>query len=97
MRARARGGRLPCRRATVFGEWLLVKEWGRIGQAGTVRAEVHPDAETATEALVRQISAKRRRGYIAAGGEPDNAPVDPPAAASARRARLDRPHREKPE
>jgi predicted DNA-binding WGR domain protein len=32
---------------TLFGEWLLVKEWGRIGQAGTVRAEAHPDAETA--------------------------------------------------
>jgi predicted DNA-binding WGR domain protein len=58
---------------TLFGEWLLVKEWGRIGQAGTVRAEAHPDAETAAEALARQISAKRRRGYIAAGGEPDEA------------------------
>jgi predicted DNA-binding WGR domain protein len=27
---------------TLFGEWLLVKEWGRIGQTGTVRAETHP-------------------------------------------------------
>jgi predicted DNA-binding WGR domain protein len=44
---------------TLFGEWLLVKEWGRIGQAGTVRAETHPDAETAAEALARQISVKR--------------------------------------
>jgi predicted DNA-binding WGR domain protein len=57
---------------TLFGEWLLVKEWGRIGQAGTVRAETHPDAETAAEALARQISVKRRRGYTAARGEPDN-------------------------
>jgi len=60
---------------TLFGEWLLVKEWGRIGQTGTVRAETHPDAETAAEALARQISVKRRRGYTAATGEPDNAPV----------------------
>jgi predicted DNA-binding WGR domain protein len=53
---------------TLFGEWLLVKEWGRIGQTGTVRA---------AEALARQISVKRRRGYTAARGEPDNAPVGP--------------------
>jgi predicted DNA-binding WGR domain protein len=62
---------------TLFGEWLLLKEWGRIGQAGTVRTETHPDAETAAEALARQISVKRRRGYTAARGEPDNAPVGP--------------------
>jgi predicted DNA-binding WGR domain protein len=60
---------------TLFGEWLVVKEWGRIGQAGTVRAEAHPDVETAAEALARQISAKRRRGYVAAGGKQDNATV----------------------
>jgi hypothetical protein len=41
---------------------------GRIGQAGTVRTETHPDAETAAEALARQISVKRRRGYTAARG-----------------------------
>jgi predicted DNA-binding WGR domain protein len=67
---------------TLFGEWRLVKEWGRIGQAGTVRAEAHPDAETAAEALAYQISAKHRRGYIAAGGEPDNATVGPSAPGS---------------
>jgi predicted DNA-binding WGR domain protein len=54
---------------TLFGEWLLVKEWGRIGQTGTVRAETHPDAETAAAALARQISAKRRRGYTTATGQ----------------------------
>jgi predicted DNA-binding WGR domain protein len=56
---------------TLFGEWLLVKEWGRIGQAGTVRTETQPDAETAAEALARQISVKRRRGYPAARARTD--------------------------
>ena len=27
---------------TLFGEWAAVREWGRIGRAGTVRIEAHP-------------------------------------------------------
>ena len=27
---------------TLFGEWSLIREWGRIGRAGTVLIEAHP-------------------------------------------------------
>ena len=27
---------------TLFGEWTFLREWGRIGRAGTVRRSLHP-------------------------------------------------------
>ncbi|MFZ1429988.1 MAG: WGR domain-containing protein [Chitinophagaceae bacterium] len=48
---------------TLFGEWALVREWGRIGSAGTVRADwfgSEKDARAACEALAQR---KSRRGY----------------------------------
>lgn len=50
---------------TLFGEWALVREWGRIGSPGTVRAdwfEAEEDARRAGEALALR---KSRRGYRA--------------------------------
>lgn len=49
--------------ATLFGEWSLVREWGRIGRAGQVRLtayEAHADAEAAMEKI---RAAKVRKGY----------------------------------
>ncbi len=54
---------------TLFGSWALVREWGRIGQPGTVR-EMGFETESAAieaEAAVRQ--RKARRGYRAGGGQ----------------------------
>ena len=48
---------------TLFGSWTLVREWGRIGQPGTVR-ETGFETESATietGAKVRQ--RKEKRGY----------------------------------
>lgn len=47
----------------LFGNWALVREWGRIGQPGTVRKqwfESQEDAEVAKEELFKQ---KSKRGY----------------------------------
>ena len=41
----------------------LVREWGRIGRAGTVRADPHSDIAAATLAASRLEVAKRRKGY----------------------------------
>ena len=30
---------------TLFGEWSFIREWGRIGRAGTVRTETHKSRE----------------------------------------------------
>ena len=51
---------------TLFGEWTLMTEWGRIGSPGTVRQRTYPDATSATAALDQRVAAKARRGYCPA-------------------------------
>jgi predicted DNA-binding WGR domain protein len=48
---------------TLFGEWVLVAEWGRIGSPGTVRQKVFHSADSAHEALTKCQTIKIRRGY----------------------------------
>lgn len=48
---------------TLFGEWSLVREWGRIGQSGQQRIAVYETEGEATAALQRQRQIKERRGY----------------------------------
>lgn len=55
---------------TLFGEWAVVREWGRIGQGGTVR-----DCAVGTEAEAHLLATglvkmKQRRGYVARSEEP---------------------------
>lgn len=54
---------------TLFGEWALIREWGRIGSAGTVREEWFASTELACHAVGKLRSQKRRRGYIPVGCE----------------------------
>ena len=49
---------------TLFGEWALVREWGRLGQAGRMRTDRYPSAGQAIDALYSLVQAKRRRGYL---------------------------------
>lgn len=53
---------------TLFGDWALVKEWGRIGSGGTVRSAVFDSEEAAEAARVRQQRVKEQRGYQARPG-----------------------------
>jgi len=48
---------------TLFGEWSLVREWGRLGRPGTVRFEIHGTRGAADIALIAKWSEKRKRGY----------------------------------
>ena len=48
---------------TLFGEWDVVREWGRIGSPGRVRCTPCPTQDTAIAALGKQRHAKERRGY----------------------------------
>lgn len=54
---------------TLFDGWALVREWGRIGQRGTVREAWFETegAALAAGAAVRQ--RKERRGYRIVGGQ----------------------------
>ena len=47
----------------LFGGASLIREWGRIGQAGQVRVDPHPDEGCAVDALAGLAQAKRKRGY----------------------------------
>jgi predicted DNA-binding WGR domain protein len=47
---------------TLFGEWMLVAEWGRIGSPGTVRHQVFSSVELAEAALAKHLKIKTRRG-----------------------------------
>lgn len=48
---------------TLFGEWELMREWGRIGRAGRVRHDVYASAGAALDALAKLAKQKSRRGY----------------------------------
>jgi predicted DNA-binding WGR domain protein len=49
---------------TLFGEWALVAEWGRIGSPGTIKQQIFEDEGIANAALTHRLTAKTRRGYI---------------------------------
>jgi len=48
---------------TLFGEWALLREWGRIGSGGTVRADRFLNAGAALLAMQALVRAKKKRGY----------------------------------
>ena len=49
--------------ADLFGGWSFVREWGRIGRPGRVRATPYPTLAEACSAFTRQQRTKERRGY----------------------------------
>jgi predicted DNA-binding WGR domain protein len=49
----------------LFGQWCLMREWGRIGSTGQVRSVPFPTPQEAGAALNAQRRRKERRGYSA--------------------------------
>ena len=47
----------------LFGLWLLVKEWGRIGQPGRSHMKSFPTIDHARRAFEKQRRFKEGRGY----------------------------------
>ncbi|NDV89169.1 WGR domain-containing protein [Aurantimonas aggregata] len=47
----------------LFGEWCVVRRWGRIGARGQQKTEWFDNAGRAHDALGRVARGKRRRGY----------------------------------
>ncbi len=50
---------------TLFDGWAVVREWGRIGQPGTVRETWFETESAAIEAGAKVRQRKERRGYRA--------------------------------
>ena len=47
----------------LFGEWSLVREWGRIGQSGQIRVDWFPSEAAAKDARFDIQMQKAKRGY----------------------------------
>ena len=50
---------------TLFGEWALLKEWGRIGSAGRLVLCSFASEREAALAMAEHLEAKLRKGYEA--------------------------------
>lgn len=48
---------------TLFGTFVLVREWGRIGSPGQVMTEEFASKAEAKTALLKLRASKERRGY----------------------------------
>ena len=48
---------------TLFGEWTLWREWGRIGSPGTVRTTSFEREQDAHKAEQQTIQRRLRHGY----------------------------------
>ena len=49
---------------TLFGEWSLITEWGRIGSAGKVMPRTFETEALAESAFAKRLKIKTRRGYV---------------------------------
>lgn len=47
----------------LFGQWCLMREWGRIGSTGRTRSAPFLTPQDAQAALDKQRRVKERRGY----------------------------------
>jgi predicted DNA-binding WGR domain protein len=50
---------------TLFGEWTLLREWGRRGSPSTLRLDSYQRREEAQSAEQRTIKRRLQRGYTA--------------------------------
>ena len=48
---------------TLFGDWALVRKWGRIGSLGSMRIELHGSVREAINEAIQINRSKLRRGY----------------------------------
>lgn len=48
----------------LFGDWVVLRRWGRIGKPGRASRTACTGAEAALALIGRLEQAKRRRGYL---------------------------------
>ena len=48
---------------TLFGEWAMIREWGRVGRRGQSREHCCKTHEEASGLLEAQRMIRQRRGY----------------------------------
>lgn len=60
-----------CLEKSLFGEFVVIRLWGRIGRRGQSKSECFPMKADAERRLERLAAAKRRRGYVDQTGGDD--------------------------
>ncbi len=53
---------------SLFGDWTLVREWGRIGSPGRVVVNWFGTLEETRDAMAEKAREKVRRGYVSVKG-----------------------------
>lgn len=53
----------------LFGGAALMRQWGRIGRAGTIRLDLYADEGAATNALAEMLHVRLKRGYVPADAD----------------------------
>jgi predicted DNA-binding WGR domain protein len=48
----------------LFGEFSLVRTWGRIGKRSQEKIELHITEHAAQVAMARKVQQKQRKGYV---------------------------------
>lgn len=48
---------------TLFGDWVVIREWGRIGRRGQSREQCATTREAAEALVARHTATRLRRGY----------------------------------
>jgi predicted DNA-binding WGR domain protein len=74
----------------LFGQWCLIREWGRIGKPSQVRHIPFATEGEALTALARQRQAKERRGY-ATNRQEQSAPATRATLAAGEPGRVKEP------
>jgi len=49
---------------TLFGDWALFREWGRIGSAGRLVSRRFATEQEAALTMAEHLKAKLRKGYV---------------------------------
>jgi len=57
---------------TLFGEWALLREWGRIGSAGRLVQRRFASEQEAALAMTAHLKARLTHGYVQCGGPSNN-------------------------
>ena len=53
---------------TLFGEWALLREWGRIGSAGRIVQRRFASEQEAALAMTAHLKARLAHGYVQCDG-----------------------------
>lgn len=48
---------------SLFNDWILVREWGRIGSGGTIRSDVFTTEAQALQKMDTILRDKKKKGY----------------------------------